>query len=47
MIQKIILAIMIVMLGANLYAWTALTAKNEKIVIEINERLNECSIQSK
>lgn len=47
MTQKIILAIMVVLLGANLYAWTELTNKNESVIIEINQKLEKCLIPSK
>lgn len=38
---------MVVLLGANLYAWTELTSKNENIISQINEKLDKCSIPSK
>ena len=47
MIQKLMLLLLAVLLGTNLYAWTELTNRNEKVIVEINEKLEQCLIQSK
>jgi hypothetical protein len=42
MIQKLILAIMIALLGINLYSWNVLTNNNEKEIKRIHQILEEC-----
>jgi hypothetical protein len=42
MINRIVLAIMIVLLSVNLYAWNKLTVGNEKEIKKITRILDQC-----
>lgn len=47
MLNRIILAIMVVLLSINLYAWNKLTVDNEKEIKKITRILDQCVNNSK